>query len=99
MKALLDTHTFLWWVAGSDSLSDQARGVLEDRTNQLYLSAVVSWEIAILVTNRKIALAGSVADFVNAQISLYELEPLPISLDHTFKLGSLPYDPDHRDPW
>lgn len=30
MKALLDTHTFLWWIANDPQLSQRARQVIED---------------------------------------------------------------------
>jgi len=30
MKALLNTHTFLWWIADDPQLSRRARQVMED---------------------------------------------------------------------
>ena len=30
MKVLLDTHTFLWWIANDSQLSEHARSVIED---------------------------------------------------------------------
>ena len=47
MKALLDTHVFLWWITDSDRLSERARQVMEDGSNELYFSAGSGWEIAI----------------------------------------------------
>jgi PIN domain nuclease of toxin-antitoxin system len=35
---LLDTHALLWFIQGDPQLSDQARSVMIDNTNQLYLS-------------------------------------------------------------
>jgi PIN domain nuclease of toxin-antitoxin system len=48
MKYLLDTHTFLWSVAGSENIPAATRSKLEDPGNDVYLSAVSLWEIAIL---------------------------------------------------
>ncbi len=38
MRLLLDTHSFLWFIAGSDKISVAARDLIEDSTNQPSLS-------------------------------------------------------------
>ena len=48
MKLLLDTHTFLWFVGGSDRLSSYARKLIEDDDNDRYLSVASLWEIVLL---------------------------------------------------
>ncbi len=47
MKALLDTHTFIWWITDDSQLSSRARDLIADSANEVYLSAVSGWEIAI----------------------------------------------------
>lgn len=47
MRILLDTHILLWAVTADPALGDQARGVLLDTQNQIYVSAVSIWEVAI----------------------------------------------------
>jgi len=63
MRALLDTHTFLWWVTNTPQLSETVRSILADQRNQIFFSAASGWEIAIkaqlgkleiLVINRRI---------------------------------------------
>jgi PIN domain nuclease of toxin-antitoxin system len=56
MKALLDTHTFLWWIIDQPRLSPRARAVIEDGANELYLSAASGWEIVIKAQLGKIEL-------------------------------------------
>ena len=46
MRFLLDTHTFLWYTAGSDKLSKHAFQLLDDTRNQPVLST------ASLLTSR-----------------------------------------------
>ena len=46
MRALLDTHAFLWWVADSKRLSATAHRTIEDEANDIVVSAVSAWEIA-----------------------------------------------------
>ena len=47
MKVLPNTHTLIWWFAGSPRLSKKARKVLSDENNAVYVSAVSAWEISI----------------------------------------------------
>ena len=52
---LLDTHTLLWWQAGSDRLSPRARRLI-DAAPRLFLSAISVWELAMLVDKGAVAL-------------------------------------------
>ncbi|MDP2291078.1 MAG: type II toxin-antitoxin system VapC family toxin [Actinomycetota bacterium] len=52
---LLDTHTLLWWQAGSDRLSARARRLI-DGAPRLFLSAISAWELAMLVDQGRVAL-------------------------------------------
>lgn len=47
MSFLIDTHAFLWYIQASDQLSQNAVALLEDLTNNLYLSIASLWETAI----------------------------------------------------
>lgn len=47
MKLLLDTHIFLWFIAGNLKLSLTARALIEDSANEKFVSAASPWEIAI----------------------------------------------------
>ena len=46
MRLLLDTHAFLWWLTGSERLSDAARGAITDEANPILVSAASAWEMA-----------------------------------------------------
>lgn len=46
MRLLLDTHVFLWVVAGSPQLKPAARRFIE-RAEAVHVSAASVWEIAI----------------------------------------------------
>jgi PIN domain nuclease of toxin-antitoxin system len=39
MRALLDTHAFLWWVTDDSQLSPTAKSIITDSSNLLFLSA------------------------------------------------------------
>jgi PIN domain nuclease of toxin-antitoxin system len=46
---LLDTHTWLWWLHTPEKLSEQARNrlILSENQNDLLVSAISVWEIAV----------------------------------------------------
>ncbi len=47
MRLLLDTHVALWWLNDPSALSDEARALVADGSNDAYLSSVSLWETAI----------------------------------------------------
>lgn len=47
MRALLDTHTFLWWNLDDPQISSPACEFISDGSNEVFLSAASAWEIAI----------------------------------------------------
>ena len=55
MNLLLDTHVFLWFIAGDDRLSKTARSLIEDPANLVFLSQVSLWEMAIKISLGKLS--------------------------------------------
>jgi len=47
VKLLLDTHVLLWAASEPDQLTAAARDGLEDGANDVFVSIVSAWEIAI----------------------------------------------------
>lgn len=45
MKLLLDTHSLIWWLMDQPNLRSSALNELQDRSNQVLVSASVVWEI------------------------------------------------------
>ena len=97
MRILLDTHAFLWLVTDSPLLSPRARDLFLDSDNQLLLSAVTGFEIAIKHGFGKLQLAEPPAAFIENRIRNNAMTPLPITLAHTYGLVDLPAI--HRDPF
>lgn len=54
MDYLLDTHAFLWFINGSDNLSQKAREAIEDVNRVKYVSIISFWEIAIKISLKKL---------------------------------------------
>ena len=47
MKYLLDTHTFIWSVMDSKKLSEKVKDIIEDSDNEIFVSGISFWELAI----------------------------------------------------
>jgi len=97
MKVLLDTHTFLWWIADSPRLSARAREVIRDSNNELLFSAASGWEIAIKAQLGRLQLPDNLEQFIVEQLSLNTILVLPIQLRHALHVYTLPQH--HRDPF
>lgn len=69
MNYLLDTHTFLWAVTSVNNLSENARRILTDMSNDIYVSAVSFWEISLKFSIGKLSLKNiSPEDFYRLAI-------------------------------
>lgn len=97
MRALLDTHVFLWWLASDEKLSEPARKFIGKEENKVYLSAASAWEITTKVRIGKLPGAAEVASDLGACVASQGFTELPISLADGARAGSLPGP--HRDPF
>ena len=98
MKYLLDTHAFLWWIGDAPSLSSVARGIIADAKNEIYLSAICVWEIAIKArTGRLNVFSGDLEPFVEQHVRQNSFLPLPVTLVHSARVHAL--SNHHRDPF
>jgi len=96
MKALLDTHTFLWAISGDEKLSRRA-GEIFAGPSDLWLSIASIWEILIKVQVGKILLPEPTGPYLLKKLAENRIETLPITLDHVLKIETLPTH--HNDPF
>ena len=97
VEAILDTHAFLWWLAGDGKLSEPARKFMGREENTVYLSAASAWEIATKVRIGRLPGAVQVAAELGACLTSQGFTGLAITLDHGLRAGGLPGP--HRDPF
>lgn len=96
MKALLDTHTFLWAILDDPRLSRRAKQIFTG-PNDLWLSVASVWEILIKVQAGKLPLPKPTGRYLVKKLSENRIELMPIQLDHVLKIESL--HTHHRDPF
>ncbi len=92
VRLLLDTHAVLWWLA-EVKLSDEVRQEINDPDTAVFVSAASGWEVAIKANLGKLDPPEPLVLAVKEE----GFEPLPISLEHGERAGSLPLH--HRDPF
>ncbi|MEO8937508.1 MAG: type II toxin-antitoxin system VapC family toxin [Burkholderiaceae bacterium] len=93
MRILLDTHVFLWALAGSAALKVPARRIIES-ADKVYISAASIWEIAIKTRLGKI---DADPDELVAAIAASGFDELPVRASHAAGVALLPMY--HADPF
>jgi PIN domain nuclease of toxin-antitoxin system len=97
VKLLLDTCTFLWIIGGTSDLSPRARELFVDPDNDIYLSSVSAWEIALKHVTGRLPLPDAPTRFVPAQRRRHGIDALGLDEESALHLDKLP--PLHRDPF
>lgn len=93
-RLLLDTHAFLWWLAESPKLRQEARTAISDATALVHVSAVSIWEITI---KARLGRLEPGTERIDQEITANGFIELPISAYHALVAGKLP--PHHNDPF
>ncbi|HEX3883191.1 MAG TPA: type II toxin-antitoxin system VapC family toxin [Stellaceae bacterium] len=97
MRLLLDSHVLVWWLAGDEAVSPDARAAIGDPANEVFVSAASSWQIATKHRLGQMPQAAFLTGDAAAVIADQGFTELPISLRHAQIAGSLP--PLHPDPF
>ena len=97
MKLLLDTHVLLWSASDPDRLADDTRAVLEDGANDVFVSVVTAWEIAIKQSLDKLELPRPAERWLPEVLRRSGFEIADIGLGAALRVRGLPWH--HRDPF
>lgn len=94
MRLLLDTQALIWWLAEPERLKPRPRSAINDHGNEVVVSIVSLWEIAI--KHRIGKLQGEVAKILPALAEAH-FQRIGIDDRHLLTLESLPLH--HNDPF
>ncbi len=97
MRYLLDTHTFLWWNMDDAQLSSLAKDLIADGSNEIYVSAVTAWEIAIKTARGRLSLPEEPTRYIPNRMNLYGFLALPVQISHAVQVYTLPMH--HANPF
>jgi PIN domain nuclease of toxin-antitoxin system len=93
LRLLLDTHTALWFAEDSPKLTAASIRAIEDPKNEILLSAVVPWEIAI---KRALGKLETSDEYLRLLRDAGAGE-LPVTIPHAQAVEHLPQH--HGDPF
>lgn len=99
MKFLIDTHILIWLAVSPERISKSAFEIIENPQNDLYVSTVTLWEIAIKLSIKKLNLKGlEISDLVQiCNEQGIKIVQLPVSAVSKYRI--LPIKDNHRDPF
>jgi PIN domain nuclease of toxin-antitoxin system len=97
LKYLLDTGVWLWSLWEPERISRKARAVLADLSQEVFLSAATSWEVAIKSGSGKLKLPEAPGTYVPRRMADQGIRPLPVSHQHALAVFGLP--DHHQDPF
>ena len=95
-RYLLDTHALIWFMEGDVNLSPTAKGIISDAPNEIFVSLVSFWEMAIKISLGKLKLTMSLKEYFQktAQRSFLLQQAQP---SHILLIEAMPWH--HKDPF
>lgn len=101
MKILLDTHMIIWALSNSPKLPEEARKVILDPQNEIFVSVLSLWEIELKRLAKPDMMpftARKIEDLCKA--SGFEEIPLEGKCVHLLQTLKRPdTEPEHKDPF
>jgi PIN domain nuclease of toxin-antitoxin system len=96
MRLLVDTHAFLWFVAGDSRLSGPAKRAMEAGAAEWCISAASVWEMAIKSALGRLRLPAPMPEYVAEKVQ-GGLRVLSVEWSHAAAVEAMP--PHHGDPF
>jgi len=98
MKYLLDTHTFLWSVSASSNIPETTKAAIRNPDNDVYVSSVSLWEIAIKSRIGKLDLGDISTDDLIGLSEEMGMEQIGLTPEEAITYGKLEEN-SHFDPF
>jgi PIN domain nuclease of toxin-antitoxin system len=98
MNCLLDTYTLLWAALDTGKLSEIAKSAILDTGNDIHVSVVSFWEIALKYSTGRLELKGIVPDDfpkISVDMGFSILELMPETVATSYKLPKV----QNKDPF
>jgi len=96
MKLLLDTHIWLWYLAGNERLPRQFRKTIGSDKTQVWLSPISVWETLILGEKGKVKLQPEPIGWCREALQKWPVREAPININIAIKSREI--DLPHQDP-
>ena len=97
MRLLLDTHTLLWFDTADARLSNEARDLIADPSNERWVSVASLWEMAIKTSLGRLELRVPIERYAAEVLVPNGIGRLDVRDDHLRLVTAMPFH--HRDPF
>jgi PIN domain nuclease of toxin-antitoxin system len=96
---VLDTHAWVWFVSNPELLSKKAKRTIERAVvdNNVFISSISAWEVALLTSKKRLLLSMEVADWIKKSEMLPFVNFIPVDNSIAVKSVNLPQS-FHIDP-
>ncbi len=95
-RYLLDTQILIWYLNGEHPLSEYVIQEIQNQDNEVFVSMVSFWEIALKKNTGKLIMPYSTVQLINF-CAVYQFQIIPIDERAIDKLGEIPFK--HKDPF
>jgi PIN domain nuclease of toxin-antitoxin system len=85
MRLLLDTHVIVWAASGAESLDRRSATLLTDARNELWMSSVSAWELAMLSERGRIDVRPDPERWLAAAVGGLALREAPLTSTIAFE--------------
>jgi len=97
MSILLDTHIFIWAAGESSRLKPSVKEILSDPGQQIFLSSVTAFEVAVKWSLGKLKLPKPPADLIEDFLAESGVSQLALTIRDANTVADLPFH--HKDPF
>ena len=98
MKYLIDTHIFLWSLFSPEKISKPIAIILREPNNQIFVSTITFWEIALKFSLNKLELEGITPGELPEFASKMNYDFLSLNAEDASSFYLLPRI-SHKDPF
>ena len=99
MISLLDTHTFIWAISDMRKLSKRALEMITNVDNDIFVSVVSFWEIALKTSINKYSFEGIIISSLPEYARKMNFRILDMKECETCTFANLPLKDNHKDPF
>lgn len=99
MKYLLDTHALLWSIGKSNELSGKVGRILEDSSNEIFVSAVSLWEISLKYGLGRLVLGSIGPEDIPVYCRRIGFQIVPVGAKEASTYHNLLRLKNHKDPF
>ncbi len=99
MKYLIDTHILIWLALSPERISKNIIQIIENPLNEIHVSTINLWEIAIKLSVKKLDIQNLEIDDLIEMCHEQNIKIVELPISAIKKYKNLPIKENHKDPF